>query len=320
MGGAERVARQHAAGKLTVRERVERLLDAGSFHETGALAGKGDYDERGRADRLPAGQRRRRAGPDRRPPRGGPGRRLHRPRRGGRRRHLGEDGVGRARRPRAARPARAPGRRHGRRGQRQDARDDGLLLRAAAAGLRPRGREPLARARSSPPRSGRARGSAPRASSSATSASSCAAARSSSSPARRSWPRRWASRPTRRSSAARARRRAPARSTTRPPTRTTRSISCGASSPTCRAARGRRRRSPRAATRSTRREEELLAIVPRERRQTYRMRRVLELVLDAGSLFEVGARYGRSVVTAWRASTGARWASWPPTPTTTPAG
>jgi acetyl-CoA carboxylase carboxyltransferase component len=47
-----------------------------------------------------------------------------------------------------------------------------------------------------------------------------------------------------------------------------------------------------------RREEELLAIVPRERRQTYRMRRVLELVLDAGSLFEVGARYGRSVITA----------------------
>ena len=44
-------------------------------------------------------------------------------------------------------------------------------------------------------------------------------------------------------------------------------------------------------------EEELLAIVPRERRQTYRMRRVLELVLDAGSVFELGARYGRSVVT-----------------------
>ena len=47
MGGPERVARQHAAGKLTVRERVERLLDAGSFHETGALAGKGEYDGEG---------------------------------------------------------------------------------------------------------------------------------------------------------------------------------------------------------------------------------------------------------------------------------
>ncbi len=43
LGGPERVARQHAAGKLTVRERVERLLDAGSFHETGALAGAGRY-------------------------------------------------------------------------------------------------------------------------------------------------------------------------------------------------------------------------------------------------------------------------------------
>jgi propionyl-CoA carboxylase beta chain len=32
-GGAERVARQHAAGKLTARERVEFLLDDGSFHE-----------------------------------------------------------------------------------------------------------------------------------------------------------------------------------------------------------------------------------------------------------------------------------------------
>jgi len=47
MGGAERVARQHAAGKLTVRERVARLLDEGSFHETGELAGVGEYDEHG---------------------------------------------------------------------------------------------------------------------------------------------------------------------------------------------------------------------------------------------------------------------------------
>src|SRR5512132_4681039 len=47
MGGADNVARQHKAGKLTVRERGERLLDAGSFHETGALAGKGEYDGEG---------------------------------------------------------------------------------------------------------------------------------------------------------------------------------------------------------------------------------------------------------------------------------
>jgi acetyl-CoA carboxylase carboxyltransferase component len=43
MGGPDNVARQHKAGRLTVRERIERLIDAGSFHETGALAGVGAY-------------------------------------------------------------------------------------------------------------------------------------------------------------------------------------------------------------------------------------------------------------------------------------
>ena len=43
MGGEERVSRQHAAGRLTVRERVERLLDPGSFDEIGALAGFAEY-------------------------------------------------------------------------------------------------------------------------------------------------------------------------------------------------------------------------------------------------------------------------------------
>lgn len=33
MGGAEKVARQHAQGKLDVRQRIEQLLDDGSFHE-----------------------------------------------------------------------------------------------------------------------------------------------------------------------------------------------------------------------------------------------------------------------------------------------
>jgi acetyl-CoA carboxylase carboxyltransferase component len=47
MGGAERVERQHAAGRLTVRERIDRLFDAGSFHETGALAGWGGYSDEG---------------------------------------------------------------------------------------------------------------------------------------------------------------------------------------------------------------------------------------------------------------------------------
>jgi len=47
LGGAERVARQTAAGKLTVRERVARLLDEGSFRETGSVAGVGEYDAGG---------------------------------------------------------------------------------------------------------------------------------------------------------------------------------------------------------------------------------------------------------------------------------
>ena len=47
MGGEERVARQHASGRLTVRERIERLFDPGSFRETGALAGRGTYGEDG---------------------------------------------------------------------------------------------------------------------------------------------------------------------------------------------------------------------------------------------------------------------------------
>ena len=45
MGGAENVERQHKAGRLTVRERIERLLDASSFHETGALAGAPTYQD-----------------------------------------------------------------------------------------------------------------------------------------------------------------------------------------------------------------------------------------------------------------------------------
>lgn len=48
MGGPEKVRRQHDNGKLTVRERVDALLDAGSFHEIGALAGKAEYDDEGR--------------------------------------------------------------------------------------------------------------------------------------------------------------------------------------------------------------------------------------------------------------------------------
>ena len=45
MGGADKVKRQHDGGRLTVRERVDGLVDAGSFHEIGAIAGKAEYDD-----------------------------------------------------------------------------------------------------------------------------------------------------------------------------------------------------------------------------------------------------------------------------------
>lgn len=47
MGGAEKVARQHAQGKLDARERLKRLLDPGSFREIGKIAGRGTYDDKG---------------------------------------------------------------------------------------------------------------------------------------------------------------------------------------------------------------------------------------------------------------------------------
>src|SRR5262245_66026435 len=43
MGGPDKVKRQHDGGKLTVRERVDRLLDEDSFHEIGGLAGVPQY-------------------------------------------------------------------------------------------------------------------------------------------------------------------------------------------------------------------------------------------------------------------------------------
>lgn len=47
MGGPERVARQKAQGKLTARERVAALLDDGTFHEVGKIAGIASYNEDG---------------------------------------------------------------------------------------------------------------------------------------------------------------------------------------------------------------------------------------------------------------------------------
>ncbi|MGH6956067.1 MAG: biotin carboxylase N-terminal domain-containing protein, partial [Caulobacteraceae bacterium] len=49
------VVRQRSRGKLTCRERIDRLLDPGSFHEIGSLAGFASYDAEGRiADFTPS--------------------------------------------------------------------------------------------------------------------------------------------------------------------------------------------------------------------------------------------------------------------------
>ena len=51
MGGPEKVARQHGKGLLTVRERVEKLVDPGTFDEVGLLL-HSDLPEA--ADQTPA--------------------------------------------------------------------------------------------------------------------------------------------------------------------------------------------------------------------------------------------------------------------------
>ncbi len=47
MGGPASVAFQHSKGKLTVRERLDLLADPGSLREFGSLSGSGTYDDRG---------------------------------------------------------------------------------------------------------------------------------------------------------------------------------------------------------------------------------------------------------------------------------
>lgn len=54
MGGSERVERQRASGRLTVRERIGRLFDEGTFREVGSLAGRAEYDGEEIVSFLPA--------------------------------------------------------------------------------------------------------------------------------------------------------------------------------------------------------------------------------------------------------------------------
>jgi acetyl-CoA carboxylase carboxyltransferase component len=52
MGGVDKVKRQRDQGRLTVRERIDKLVDENSFHEVGAVSGTAEYDERGELKNL----------------------------------------------------------------------------------------------------------------------------------------------------------------------------------------------------------------------------------------------------------------------------
>jgi len=51
-GGPEAVAKHHAAGMLTIRERIDRLFDPRSFREVGKLAGRATYDADGNVKKV----------------------------------------------------------------------------------------------------------------------------------------------------------------------------------------------------------------------------------------------------------------------------
>ena len=52
MGGADKVERHHGQGKLTVRERIDALLDPDSFREVGELTGRATYDTNGNVESV----------------------------------------------------------------------------------------------------------------------------------------------------------------------------------------------------------------------------------------------------------------------------
>lgn len=52
MGGPEAIAKMHAQGRFTARERIDRLLDPGTFRELGSITGKGQYGPDGTLEDL----------------------------------------------------------------------------------------------------------------------------------------------------------------------------------------------------------------------------------------------------------------------------
>src|SRR3981189_2345414 len=52
MGGVDKVKRQRDQGRLTVRERIDKLVDQKTFHEIGAISGVAEYDQHGELTNL----------------------------------------------------------------------------------------------------------------------------------------------------------------------------------------------------------------------------------------------------------------------------
>ena len=65
---------------------------------------------------------------------------------------------------------------------------------------------------------------------------------------------------------------------------------CPRRSTACR--RGRERTDP-----ADRREEKLFSVIPRDRRKVYKMRQIIDAVVDKGSFFEMGQMFGRPIIT-----------------------
>ena len=51
-GGSEAVKLQHDKGRLTLRERIDILLDDNSFEEMGKIAGGSEVDDKGKLESL----------------------------------------------------------------------------------------------------------------------------------------------------------------------------------------------------------------------------------------------------------------------------
>ena len=52
MGGKEKLKRQKDNNRLNVRQRIKLLADKNSFHEIGKIAGKAEYDDKGKLKKF----------------------------------------------------------------------------------------------------------------------------------------------------------------------------------------------------------------------------------------------------------------------------